>query len=321
MHDLAPIILFVYNRPEHTRKTVEALKKNELASESVLYVFADGAKSGSTEEQLKKVKGVQDYVNAISGFKEIHVEKSEKNKGLANSVIAGVTRIVEQYGKIIVVEDDIVTHPFFLRYMNECLDVYKDRQDIFMIGGFSNNIKFPWWYKKDIYVLYRSCSWGWATWRDRWSLADWKVSDFQQMCHNKKLQEKFNRGGDDMFPMLQAQIEGKIDSWAIRWDYCMYKHNALCVRPVKTLCVNAGMDGSGVHCSTTERVLNAPLYPKNAPYRFNLVKNISISCIIAKRFKDFNSPPKENVVNRYYVLSRHYIHITRLKIWEKIGIK
>lgn len=317
---LAPIILFVYNRPEHTRKTVEALQKNELASESVLYVFADGAKPGATEEQFARIKEVRDYTGSITGFKEVHVEYSEKNKGLANSVIAGVTRILNEYGRVIVVEDDIVTHPFFLRYMNECLEIYKGRQDIFMIGGFSNNIRFPWWYRKDVYVLHRSCSWGWATWKNRWTLADWDVSDYHKMCQNEKLKKRFNRGGEDMFPMLQAQMEGEIDSWAIRWDYAMYKHNALCVRPVRALCINAGTDGSGVHCDSTNRVLNAPLYPTDIPYKLQIDKNVSVSCIIAKRFKEFNSPPKENVAKKYYVILRHYIHITRLTILEMVKI-
>ena len=283
---LAPVILFVYNRPEHTRLTIAALKKNDLAPESVLYVFADGIKPNATKEQICKIEEVHRQIHDITGFKDVIIDESEYNKGLANSVISGVTSVIKLYGKVIVVEDDIVTHPFFLRYMNDCLDVYQDRKDIFMIGGYNYNIKIPRRYKDDVYVVYRSCSWGWATWKECWDLADWDVSDYQLMCNNVSLQSKFNRGGKDMFPMLKAQMEGKIDSWAIRWDYSMYKHDALCIHPVMSLCKNCGFDGSGVHCSSVPDNYTAKMY-KESSYRICLNRSIKLNNDIARCFSYF----------------------------------
>ena len=297
---LAPIILFVYNRPEHTRKTVEALQKNELASESILYVFADGAKPNATQEQLAKINEVREYIESINGFKKVHIEISEKNKGLANSVIAGVTKIIEEYGRVIVVEDDIVTHPFFLRFMNDCLDTYEKRQDIYMIGGYNQNFTFPWWYKKDVYLTWRSCSWGWATWKNRWDNADWEVKGYEEMLNDKSLQQLFNRGGDDNFPMLKCQMEGKCDSWCIRWDYCMFKNNAFCVAPRKTLVNNCGIDGTGVHCGEFPPNYTAP-YPSNKNYYFVLEENIKFYPEINERLKSFlrQDPTKFRALLRF----------------------
>ena len=257
---LAPIILFAYNRPNHTRQTINALQQNDLAGDSDLFVFCDGPKKTASEEQKRNINSVRQIVHDIKGFKSITIEESSQNKGLANSVIAGVTKILDKYGKVIVVEDDIITHPFFLRYMNDCLNIYQDRKDVFMIGGFNYNIRIPKDYKEDVYIVHRSCTWGWATWKDRWNKADWCVRDYQTMCNDKKAQMIFNRGGLDMFPMLQAQMEGKIDSWGIRWDYCMYKNDGGCIHPVKSLCHNCGFDGSGIHCDSLSDKYTAPLY-------------------------------------------------------------
>lgn len=286
---LAPIILFVYNRPEHTKKTIEALKKNELASESVLYVFSDGAKDDATEEQKNKILDIRNYIHTITGFKELTIEEAPKNKGLANSVIYGVTKVINTHGKAIVVEDDIVTHPFFLRFMNECLDKYEDREDIFMVGGYNQRFKFPWWYRKDIYLAHRVCSWGWATWKSRWDMADWSVEDFPLMCKNSKAQLIFNRGGDDLFPMLKSQMEGKIDSWAIRWEYSLYKFNAVCIRPRYTLVLNCGFDGSGVHCGKVRDKYSADMYNRKK-YCISLPINIRTHKAIEIVFRNTISP-------------------------------
>lgn len=285
MRTLAPIVLFVYNRLGHTRKTVEALQKNELASDSILYVFSDGVKEKASLEQENRVNEVRDYIHTITGFKQVIVEESSKNKGLANSVIAGVTKVINEYGKVIVVEDDIVTHKYFLHFMNDCLDTYERRQDIFMIGGFGRDLKLPRHYKNDIYLVHRSNSWGWATWKNRWEKADWNITDFDSMCRDESKQSLFNRGGHDMFPMLKAQMEGKIDSWAIRWDYCMYKNDAYCIHPVKTFNHNMGFDGTGVHCASLGNDIAASLY--DGSYSVELPLNIKANHIIEREFQYF----------------------------------
>ncbi len=296
---LAPIILFVYNRPWHTQQTVEALQKNELASESVLYVFADGEKPYATEEQRENIAQVRNYIRTISGFKEVHIEEAEQNKGLANSVISGVTKIINKYGKVIVVEDDIVTHRYFLRYMNDALDFYEKDSRIYMIGGFRLGFKIPWCYTHDVFIVHRSCSWGWATWKNRWITADWAISDYCSFSNDKIQIDRFCRGGNDMFLMLQNQMNGKLDSWAIRWDYCMYKHDAYCLWPKYSMAQNIGFDGSGVHCGNDIRKEDSALQLQDMPYKIKFVKNISSSKRIEKTFRDFcNHRPKESLIMR-----------------------
>lgn len=289
MKNLSPIILFVYNRPWHTQQTVEALQKNELASESVLYVFADGPKPDATEEQLNNIRETREYVRQITGFKEIYIEEAEKNKGLANSIIGGVTKVINQYGKVIVVEDDLVTHRFFLRFVNDALDVYKDDLRLFMVTGCNYNVKIPRLYKKKVYIAHRSGSHGWGTWKDRWDLADWEVKGYNALNGDLDEVKRFNRGGEDMMPMLQAQMEGKIDSWAIRWDYCMYKNDAYCIRPIETFVYNIGFDGSGVHCGTMSMDgFVAPFY-HDTKYKIRLKKNIQPNSKVEEAFWNFNS--------------------------------
>lgn len=244
---LSPIILFAYNRPGHTEQTVVALKKNELASESDLFIFSDGPKIENDEN----VKKVREYIKTINGFKSVTIIEREKNFGLANSIISGVNEIIDKFGKVIVLEDDLVTSKYFLKFMNGALDFFKDRNDVFSISGYSYPAKImriPENYKHEIYLSYRFGSWGWATCADRWDKVDWSVTDFEEFKHNKKLQKEFNRGGRDLSGMLISQMHGDIDSWAIRFDYAHFKNNSFSVRPVKTLVANIGMDGSGVHC-------------------------------------------------------------------------
>lgn len=255
---LAPIILFVYNRPWHTQQTVEALQKNELAAESDLFIFADGPKPDASEECLANISKVRNYIHDIDGFKSITIEESPENKGLANSVIAGVTRIINQFGKVIVVEDDIVTHPFFLRFMNEALDFYIDDERIYSIGAFMDDIIIPNNYHNDVFVCRRIETWGWATWQDRWNLAEWDIDKYYILKHpTRKEIKRLCRGGDDLWPLLQMQASGKIDSWAARWQYNLTINNGLCLRPIWTFVNNIGMDGSGTHCNNITNNLSS----------------------------------------------------------------
>lgn len=281
---LAPIILFVYNRPWHTKQTVEALLKNELASLSELYIFSDGHKTDATEEQRNKIGKVRNYIHSIEGFKSIKIIESPINNGLANSVINGVTNIINEYKKVIVLEDDIITHPFFLRYMNDALNSYIKDLRIFSIGGYCPNIKIPFWYINNSYIVHRTESWGWATWKERWEKADWGVSNYDSVRQSSKEIAMFNRGGDDMFPMLTSQLNGEIDSWAIRWDYTLFKHNAYCIRPTKSLTYNIGFDNSGTNCTTINPKDVPVLY--NGQYSFEFKRNIKECPIISRRFKE-----------------------------------
>jgi hypothetical protein len=263
--ELSPIVLFVYNRPEHTRRTVQSLAQNELALQSDLFVFADGAKN---EKARAAVQGVREYAQTIRGFRSVTIAERKRNFGLADSVIDGVTQVCAQFGRAIVVEDDLLTAPHFLGFMNEALERYKDEARIFSVSGFNFPIDSLEDYPYDAFCSYRSSSWGWGTWQDRWMKADWAMRDFADFIVDHQQQERFNWGGDDLTPMLARQIAGHLNSWAIRWEYAHFKHEAFALFPITSMVYNIGLDGSGVHCRG-DTVNQKPLSSSAArAYRF-----------------------------------------------------
>lgn len=283
MKRLAPIVLFVYARPEHTKNTIEALSKNEFASESELYIFSDNAKK---ETAVQNVKKVREYIHLIENkniFKKTKIIEAENNKGLANSIIEGVTEIINEYGKIIVLEDDLVTSKFFIRYMNEALDFYEKNDNIWSISGYNLPIKIPDDYKKEVYLSYRGCSWGWATWKNRWNTVDWKVEDYKSFKHNFFKRKRFNRGGPDLSQMLDTQMKGKCDSWAIRWCYEQSKQNKYTIYPIESLVQNQGLDGSGTH-SGDDRSFDVKLNSNIPKLDDNLKINKNITRNFYKKF-------------------------------------
>lgn len=249
---LAPVVLFVYNRLDHTTRVLETLAKNILAKDTELYVFSDAAKS---EKGLEKVNAVREYIQRMDwreNFKNVTVVQAENNKGLAKSVIGGVNEIIEKYGKVIVIEDDLVFSPYFLNYMNDALDYYKEDEKIWAISGYSFPMRSLKNYDHDVFYSYRGCSWGWATWKNRWEIVDWEVNDYAELMNSKERQKLFNRGGNDLVNMLRLQMEGKIDSWAIRWVYAQSKQDMYTVYPKYSYLVNGGCDGSGTHSGNND---------------------------------------------------------------------
>jgi len=244
MQELAPIILFVYNRSLHTRQTLESLKQNKLAAKSKLYIFSDGAKTNNDE---KAVNEVRNFIKDVTGFSNVVIRQREENYGLAKSVIEGINEILENNEKIIVLEDDIVTSPKFLEFMNNSLEFYKEISSVYSISGYSFPIKIPPKYDQDIYFLRRSSSWGWATWKDRWEQAIWDNSFYKEKIKSNINKKDFNIGGEDLTPMLIQQINNEIDSWAIRWAFTHYLYNGNCVFPVYSLAQNIGTDATGTH--------------------------------------------------------------------------
>ena len=241
---LAPIILFVYKRPYHTKRTVELLKNNIHANESELYIYSDAAKSSKEKE---KVLEVRKYIANITGFKKKYIINREENYGLSKSIISGVSDVIEIHKKVIVLEDDILTARDFLKFINEALKFYQDNVNIFSISGYTFPIKIPNYYDNDIFIIPRVSSWGWGTWIDRWKKVDWNIKDFNFFKDNRKIQKEFNIGGEDLTSMLLAQRYGYIDSWAIRWNYAQYKNDAVSLFPVKSKIQNIGFDNSGTH--------------------------------------------------------------------------
>lgn len=238
MNSLAPIVLFTYKRLDTLIQTVEALQKNNLAPQSDLCVFSDTEKTGEDKEC---VSAVREYIATIKGFKSITIFESKTNKGLAGSIIEGVTQVLELYDSVIVLEDDLVSSANFLNYMNEALNYYKEENKVFSVTGFSisiENISS----ESDVYFTSRSSSWGWATWKNRWKSIDWEVKDYPEFKKNRQLRRDFNKMGSDMSQMLDRQMQGKINSWAIRWCYHQFKHDLFSVHPFVSKIENVGFN-------------------------------------------------------------------------------
>lgn len=244
---LAPVVLFTYNRYKHTKSTIEALGKNPLARKSDLYIFVDYIDDEQKRVQCQPLYTFLDDEAWKNKFKQVNITYAKSHKGLANSVINGVSQIMNKYGKVIVLEDDIVTIPSFLQFMNECLDYYEDDLRVWSISGYAFPCDLLYQQKEELYLGYRASSWGWATWKNRWDLVDWQVTDYRTFKYNVFKRALFNRGGCDASFMLDRQMNGEIDSWAIRWCYSQYRQKMYTVYPTQTFVKNNGMDGSGTH--------------------------------------------------------------------------
>lgn len=235
---IAPVVLFTYKRLDTLKNTVSALQKNELAADSDLYIFSDAAKS---ELDKVAVDAVREYISSIKGFKTITIYESKLNKGLAQSIIDGVSEIIRKYEKVIVLEDDLVSSPNFLNFMNDALDFYSDNAKIFSIAGFSIPIDSL-QSESDVYFTLRSSSWGWATWKDRWSGIDWDVKDYSEFKNSRPSRRNFNKMGSDMSGMLDRQMQGQLNSWAIRWCYHQFKNDLFSVHPIVSKIDNIGFN-------------------------------------------------------------------------------
>jgi hypothetical protein len=295
---LAPLVIFVYNRLEITKQTLKAINENILATETEVYIFSDGAKN---EADVIKIKKVREYIKEFavnSKFKNVYIIERENNMGLANSVIKGVTNIINKFKKIIVLEDDLITNQSFLCFMNDCLDFYEYKKDVWSIGGTTFRINALSKYKKDVYACYRVESWGWATWIDRWEKVDWKVSDYEEFMRDRKAKKKFKQGGQDRINSLKRQMEGKTDSWAIRWDYQAFKENMVTILPTRSLIKNIGFDGSGVHCGTVDRFY---IDVDDSPFEYKL-EDVEIDKKIMKNFRKYFYKPLYNRILDYMYL-------------------
>jgi hypothetical protein len=292
----APIVLFVYNRPIHTRRTVKALLENTLAKESDLIVYSDAPKSSNAVATVCEVRG---YVKTITGFRSINIVEREKNWGLANSIIDGVTTVVSQYGCVIVLEDDLLTSPHFLEYMNAALQHYENDPKVFSIGGYNfpeKTMPIPSDYPWDTYASFRCCSWGWATWIDRWRRVDWSMDYYETFIRDWGDRESFNRGGPDMTQTLRLQYEGRIDSWAIRFCYAHHANSMHCIYPAKTLVMNIGLDHSGMHCGVDPRREHVSFDEDWVPRAFSPGGYIDER--IARAFYHAFVSPKRSLVSR-----------------------
>ena len=239
----APILLFVYNRPSHTLRCVEALLNNSLATESELFIYADGAKDVTQQQAVNEVRN---YIRSISGFKHITFIERSENWGLARNIIDGVTTQVNRYGKVIVLEDDLIVAPHFLQFMNDALETYKDEPKVGHIQAcdFTQDPTLP-----DTFLIKWTGSWGWATWDRAWKHFNPNGKALLQELEARKLTHTFDFNGKYGFTrMLRRQIEGKNNSWAIRWNASLFLKDILSLNVGRSLVQNEGFDGSGTNC-------------------------------------------------------------------------
>lgn len=240
---IAPILLFTYNRPAHTRRTVEALQRNTLAAESELFIYSDAPK---TDDDRTAVDEVRRYLHTITGFGNVCITERTENFGLARSIIDGVTTHVNRAGKVIVLEDDLVTAPYFLQFMNDALDMYEHDEQVGHIQGcdFTQDPSLP-----DTFFIKFTGSWGWATWQRAWQYFNPDGQALLDEMERRKLGYTFDFNGKYRYVrMLRRQVEGKNNSWAIRWNATMFLRDMLSLNVGKSLVQNIGFDGSGTNC-------------------------------------------------------------------------
>lgn len=250
MTKLSPIILFAYKRPNELKKVIEALENNYLALDSELYIFVDGPR---IKEDNIKVEAVRKLCDEIEGFKKITRIYHDTNQGCANSIINGISSVLKNHESAIVIEDDIVTSINFLTYSNQCIDFYRLNKSVFSISGFSLPFEFSKDYPYDAFSFTRSCSWGWATWADRWFSVDWEVSDFKDFMQDSEAQKNFCFGGSDLVKMLNDYMKGSIDAWDIRFSYSQFKQNGYTIYPVVSKVENIGFDADATHTNVYNR--------------------------------------------------------------------
>ena len=242
---LAPILLFVYNRPLHVRRSIESLLANELAKDSELYIFSDAAKDEMAQPNVNEVR---QFIHSIKGFKEIHYVERTENWGLARNIIDGVTTLVNQYGRVIVLEDDLIVAPYFLQFMNDALETYKDEENVCHIQAcdFTKDPIVP-----DTFLIKWTGSWGWATWKRAWKLFNPNGQELLDELIRRKQTYRFDFNGKYGYTrMLRNQIKGKNNSWAIRWNASLFLADKLSLNVGKSLIQNEGFDGSGTNCGS-----------------------------------------------------------------------
>jgi FkbM family methyltransferase len=294
--DLAPIVLFVYNRPWHTAQTLNALMQNELADQSVLYIYADGPKENATDEQLKKIEEVRGLIKTKKWCREVHIIVAEKNKGLADAVIDGVTEIVDKHGKVIVLEDDLITSKGFLKYMNDALDLHENEERVFHISGYM----FPVQEKLPETFFYKQTScWGWGTWAKKWNqLEKSALKLHQQLVETGKIKYADIDGTNQFLNQLKANMDGALKTWAVLWHFSVFLKNGLSLHPRRSLVTNIGMDDTGENCGITNI------------FKVEAFENVHVKKIAIKDYKKV-----------YKYLKRFYGTDNKLNVLNSTGSK
>jgi acetyltransferase-like isoleucine patch superfamily enzyme len=305
--NLAPIVLFVYNRPEHTRKTLEALRLNDLASESILYIYADGAKQNASNKHLEDVAATRKVIKEQLWCGAVHIIESKVNRGLAVSITEGVTEVVERYGRVIVLEDDIVTSKGFLVYMNDALRLYEKNERVMHISGYMYpyDATLP-----ETFFFNVPLCWGWATWKRAWVHYNNDAVDLWMELIRRNLFNEFDKfGGNYLSSQLGENITGRLNTWFIKWHSTVLLKEGFTLYPKYSLVENIGFDNTGVHNGNFDEFTHEKLLERVVVEESELIENHDASEIIL------------NFYNKLHFSSRKIKPLTFKGVIKKIGRK
>jgi predicted SAM-dependent methyltransferase len=337
LNNLAPIGLSTYGRLQHLQQSIAALQKNLLAPQSELYLFSDAPKAGDEE----KVAGVRSYLRTIDGFKKVHIIERDSNGRVANSR-GGLEMLLDKFGKVIFLAEDIITAPGFLDFINSSLSIYEKRKDVFAICGYTPPVKLSKFYKKDIHLSLRFSGWGFGIWANRYNKICRKIN-YEEFFNNKLLYEKTRKAGEDYLALIKRDADGEIDAGDVKILYTMMRNNCYIMAPTNSLVNNIGLDGTGVHCGITDR-FDVNLTQSNTPLNIplDIAKNDrvieTIYCFSTGRKppgfakRAFSSTIQmlpsslKNILRKYWHVSRNYwnavnVNIHALNIIIKIFYK
>ena len=297
---LSPIVLFVYKRLRHTRQTIEALLQNHLSDQSLLFIYSDGPKNCGDSDAVDDVRS---YLQSINGFKDVTIIQRTQNLGLASSVIIGITEILDQFEKVVVLEDDMVTSPYFLTFMNEGLDAYQLEDRVISVHGYLYPLTVP---VPETFFLRGADCWGWGTWKRGWECFNPDGRFLMEEIRRRRLVKEFNFNGTfDYFGMLSAAVSERIDSWAIRWHASAFLEDKLTLYPGRSLVRNIGNDASGTHCGYSCR-LDVDLSLK--PVRVGdipIEENHLARSALENFFSSLRRPRLIRLINKLFVKSIH----------------
>jgi len=257
----------VYNRPDHLRKTLDALNNNRDVCNAKLVIYSDGPRE---EQDETKVRKVRELIRKKNKFSDTEIIESKRNMGLAKSVIDGVSEVLGKYCEVITLEDDVLTSPGWYQFMNHGIQFYRYKPKIWSMGGYCPPIKFPYSYSRDVFLSPLATSYSWGTWEDRWRLVDWEVSDFDKFIADRKRVNRFCGWNPSRMRLLKRTIRKNHSSWAIRWEYAAAKHSCLNVLPTKSHVTNIGYDVGEHSQSIATKKANAKysVVPVDQPYEF-----------------------------------------------------
>ena len=284
----SPVILFVYNRPNHLKKTLSFLKKNSETKKSFIYIFSDGYKNNDSMDQ-KKVEQVRDIIKKINFFKKKFIFERKKNIGLRNNIIRGINLAFKNNSKLIILEDDILVSRYFLKFMNESLTKYYKNNKVWHISGWNYDINEV-TISDDVFFIKNMNCWGWGTWKNRWNKINLKSEKLIRKF-SKSDKYRFNLDNSfENFSQIIRNYESKKSTWAIFWNATIYLNNGLCLNPLKSLTSNIGQDESGTNTTNTQLVNEKINNNKNFKYPNIISENIQIR----KKIIEFLRNKKEN---------------------------